>query len=69
MIEVGLSKRVTQLKWHTLSWNTPAIKFYKKFGAVEYKDYLKLYNYGDPMTFRLSFEDMEKLALGGDNHD
>ena len=42
-----------RLEWAVLDWNTPAIDFYKKLGAVPMKDW---------MVFRLTGEALERLG-------
>jgi GNAT superfamily N-acetyltransferase len=34
VLEYGYNKGVNRIEWVVLDWNTPAIKFYKKTGAV-----------------------------------
>ena len=34
------SQNVRRVEWNVLDWNTPAISFYEKTGAVVFKDWL-----------------------------
>ena len=39
VMQFGKEEGVAQVKWIVLDWNTPAIDFYEKTGAVIYKDW------------------------------
>jgi len=39
VIEYGYKKGVKRIEWVVLDWNTPAIEFYKKSGAVVLNDW------------------------------
>lgn len=39
VIEYGFKKGVKRIEWVVLDWNTPAIEFYKKTGAVVLDDW------------------------------
>jgi len=39
VIEYGYNKGVKRMEWVVLDWNTPAIEFYKKTGAVVLDDW------------------------------
>ena len=39
VIEYGFKKGVKRIEWVVLDWNTPAIKFYKKTGAIVLRDW------------------------------
>jgi len=39
VMEFGKEQEVAQVKWIVLDWNTPAIDFYEKTGAVMHKDW------------------------------
>ena len=39
VIEYGYNKGVKRIEWVVLDWNTPAIEFYKKTGAVVLDDW------------------------------
>ena len=39
VIEYGLKKGVKRIEWVVLDWNTPAIEFYKKTGAIVLDDW------------------------------
>jgi len=39
VIEYGYKKGVKRIEWVVLDWNTPAIEFYKKTGAVVLNDW------------------------------
>ncbi len=43
-----------RLEWSVLDWNEPAIKFYKKMGALSLEEWT---------TFRLTGEKLKKLAI------
>ncbi len=39
VIEYGYKKGVKRIEWAVLDWNTPAIEFYKKTGAIVLSDW------------------------------
>jgi len=39
VIEFGFKKGVKRIEWVVLDWNTPAIEFYKKTGAIVLNDW------------------------------
>jgi len=39
VIEYGFNKGVKRIEWVVLDWNTPAIEFYKKTGAIVLDDW------------------------------
>lgn len=39
VIETGYHERVRRIEWNVLDWNTPAIEFYQKTGAVVFDDW------------------------------
>lgn len=39
VIEYGAKKGVKRIEWVVLDWNTPAIEFYKKTGAIVLEDW------------------------------
>lgn len=39
VIETGYNERVRRIEWNVLDWNTPAIAFYQKTGAVVFDDW------------------------------
>ena len=39
-IEEAKIRQCTSLKWQVLDWNTPAIRFYEKYGAIVQKEWL-----------------------------
>ena len=40
VMEEAKVQNVRRVEWNVLDWNTPAISFYEKTGAVVYKDWL-----------------------------
>ena len=50
---IARERNCGRLEWAVLNWNTPAIDFYKKLGAVAMDDWT---------VFRLAGPDFEKLA-------
>lgn len=53
-MKVALEKDCWGLKWSVLHWNTPAIEFYKKYGAEQVDEWL---------TFCLPDNSLKKLFL------
>jgi GNAT superfamily N-acetyltransferase len=39
VIETGYNEGVRRIEWNVLDWNTPAIEFYQKTGAVVFDDW------------------------------
>jgi GNAT superfamily N-acetyltransferase len=39
VIETGYHESVRRIEWNVLDWNTPAIEFYQKTGAVVFDDW------------------------------
>ncbi|MBP6373006.1 MAG: GNAT family N-acetyltransferase [Flavobacterium sp.] len=39
VIEAGYRESVRRIEWNVLDWNTPAIEFYQKTGAVVFDDW------------------------------
>ncbi|MFY8214618.1 MAG: GNAT family N-acetyltransferase [Flavobacterium sp.] len=39
VIETGYRESVRRIEWNVLDWNTPAIEFYQKTGAVVFDDW------------------------------
>jgi GNAT superfamily N-acetyltransferase len=50
---LAVERNCGRLEWSVLDWNEPAIQFYKSLGAVPMDDWT---------VFRLSGEDLERLA-------
>ena len=40
VMQEAKNQNVRRVEWNVLDWNTPAISFYEKTGAVVYKDWL-----------------------------
>ena len=40
VMEEAKNQNVRRVEWNVLDWNTPAISFYEKTGAVVFKDWL-----------------------------
>jgi GNAT superfamily N-acetyltransferase len=40
VMEEAVKQNVRRVEWNVLDWNTPAISFYEKTGAVVFKDWL-----------------------------
>ena len=53
LARIGRERSCGRLEWAVLNWNTPAIDFYKKLGAVPMDDWT---------VFRLTGPEFEKLA-------
>lgn len=47
------------MEWGACSWNTPAIEFYKRKGAINITDIEQFH------TYRLSYESMHKFVNSG----
>ena len=56
LARIAVDKNCGRFEWSVLDWNEPAIKFYKKLGAVPMDEWT---------VYRLSGENLKKLA--GDN--
>jgi hypothetical protein len=53
-----MSRGAGRLEWTVLDWNEPAIRFYKQFKTELLEDW---------RICRLTGEDLERLAAGGDS--
>jgi GNAT superfamily N-acetyltransferase len=53
LARLATDKKCGRMEWAVLTWNEPAIKFYKKLGAVSMDEW---------RIFRLSGESLKKLA-------
>ena len=53
LARIALERGCTRMDWVVLDWNEPAVRFYKKLGAVPMDEWT---------TYRLSGEALEKLA-------
>jgi GNAT superfamily N-acetyltransferase len=40
VMQEAKNQNVRRVEWNVLDWNTPAISFYEKTGAVVFKDWL-----------------------------
>ncbi len=56
LAQLALERNCGRLEWCVLDWNTPAIGFYKKIGAVPMDEWT---------TFRLSGDALQQLAHKG----
>lgn len=57
LIRVSVQLKVTQMRWHVLNWNKPAIRFYEKYNAELDQEWV---------TGKLSAEQLASLAKSGD---
>ena len=55
LARLAKERRCGRLEWAVLDWNEPAIRFYKKLGAVPMNDWT---------VFRATGESLDKLAEG-----
>lgn len=53
IVRLATERGCGRLEWSVLDWNTPAIRFYEKMGAVPLSDWT---------TYRLTGEPLERLA-------
>ncbi|HWC96011.1 MAG TPA: GNAT family N-acetyltransferase [Candidatus Sulfopaludibacter sp.] len=53
--KIAFERNAGRLEWSVLDWNTPAIEFYKKVGAVPMSDWT---------TYRVTGEALRRLAVG-----
>jgi len=57
LARIAVERGCGRMEWAVLDWNEPAIRFYRKLGAVPNDDWT---------TYRLSAEALGKLAAGAD---
>jgi GNAT superfamily N-acetyltransferase len=55
LARIAVERGCGRMEWAVLDWNTPSIGFYRKLGAKPMEDWT---------VFRLTGEDLEKLASG-----
>lgn len=53
LAQIAADRGCRKLDWQVLNWNEPAIRFYKKLGAVPFADWT---------TYRLAGDALERLA-------
>jgi GNAT superfamily N-acetyltransferase len=49
LAEIALREKYSYLRWEVLGWNTPAIEFYKKLGAVFLDEWKVVFLLGDAL--------------------
>jgi GNAT superfamily N-acetyltransferase len=49
LAEIALREKYFYLRWEVLDWNTPAIEFYKKLGAVFLDEWKAVFLMGDSL--------------------
>ncbi len=57
LAKIAVDRNCGRLEWSVLDWNSPAIDFYKSLGAIDLHDWT---------MFRLTGENLEKLAASGE---
>jgi len=53
--KIAVSENCPRFEWSVLDWNTPAIEFYKKLGAIPQDEWIK---------YRLSGDALRQFSLG-----
>ena len=56
LAKIGVEEKIGRMNWQVLDWNTPAIEFYERLGALRLSEW---------ETFRLAGEALERLARDG----
>ena len=56
LAKIGVEEKIGRMNWQVLDWNTPAIEFYERLGALRLSEW---------ETFSLAGEALERLARDG----
>ena len=56
LAKIGVEEKIGRMNWQVLDWNTTAIEFYERLGALRLSEW---------ETFRLAGEALERLARDG----